>query len=257
MTQRVHLEQDSQGVAVVTLTNPPLNAFDTDMRRELAAAAAELAEDTRVRVAVLTGGARVFAAGADIRALAAMDYETIVGWNRAMQRTITAFAELAVPVIAAINGYALGGGMELALAADYRIASSAAVLGQPEVLLGITPGSGGTQRLRRLVGPSRCKELLMTGRHMRAQEALALGVVDECGEDDAYPAALAYAHRLAHGPQFAIQAIKQAVDHGGDAPAEAGLALERSLMAGLFATRDREIGMSSFQSDGPGQARFT
>ncbi len=257
MSERVRLEHDDEGVAVVELANPPLNTFDTEMRRTLAATAIELADDERVRAVVLTGGKRVFAAGADIQALAAMGYEEIVGWNRAMQRTITLFAELAVPVVAAVNGYALGGGMELALAADYRIASSAASLGQPEVLLGIIPGSGGTQRLRRLVGPSRTKELLMTGRRLEAQEALTLGLVDELGEEDAYPAALEYARRLARGPQFAIQAIKQAVDHGGEVPIEAGLALERSLMAGLFATRDREIGMSSFQADGPGKARFT
>lgn len=257
MTGRARLEHHGDGVAVVELTNPPLNAFDTEMRRDLAAAATEIADEEGVRAVVLTGGERVFAAGADIQTLAGMDYEAIVRWNRAMQRTITAFAELAVPVVAAVNGYALGGGMELALAADYRIASSTAVLGQPEVLLGIMPGSGGTQRLRRLVGPSRTKELLMTGRRLDVQESLALGLVDERADGDAYPAALEHARRLARGPRFAVQAIKQAVDHGGEAPAEAGLALERSLMAGLFATRDREIGMSSFQTEGPGKARFT
>lgn len=257
MTQRVRLEQDDEGVALLELTSPPLNAFDTKMRRELAAAAVELADDERMRAVVITGGERNFAAGADIRALAAMDYEAVVGWNQALQRTFTRFAELAVPVIAAVNGYALGGGMELALTADYRIASSSSSFGQPEVLLGIIPGSGGTQRLRRLVGPSRTKELLMTGRRLDSQEALALGLVDELVDGDSRAAALEYARRLARGPQFAIQAIKQAVDHGGEVSIEAGLALERSLMAGLFATRDREIGMSSFQANGPGKARFT
>lgn len=257
MTGRARLQHHGEGVAVVELTHPPLNAFDTEMRRDLAAAATEIADDEGVRAVVLTGGERVFAAGADIQTLAGMDYEAIVRWNRAMQRTITSFAELAVPVVAAVNGYALGGGMELALAADYRIASSTATLGQPEVLLGIMPGSGGTQRLRRLVGPSRTKELLMTGRRLDVQESLALGLVDEAADGDAYPAALERARRLARGPRFAIQAIKQAVDHGGEAPVEAGLALERSLMAGLFDTRDREIGMSSFQAEGPGKAHFT
>ena len=257
MTQRVRLERDDEGVALLELTSPPLNAFDTEMRRELAAAAVELADDERVRAVVITGGERNFAAGADIRALAAMDYEAVVGWNQALQRTFTRFAELTVPVIAAVNGYALGGGMELALTADYRIASSSASFGQPEVLLGIIPGSGGTQRLRRLVGPSRTKELLMTGRRLDGQEALGLGLVDELADGDARPAALDHAHRLARGPRFAIQAIKQAVDHGGEVSIGAGLALERSLMAGLFATRDREIGMSSFQANGPGKARFT
>lgn len=257
MSQRVRVERDREGVVTVELVHPPLNTFDTEMRQALAAAAVEIADDERARVLVITGGERVFAAGADIRVLAAMEYEEIVGWNRAMQRTLTSFAELAVPVIAAINGYALGGGMELALAADYRIASSAASFGQPEVQLGIMPGSGGTQRLRRLIGPSRTKELLMTGRRLRAEEAFALGLVDELVDGDAYPAALEYARRLARGPRFAIQAIKEAVDHGGEAPTESGLALERSLIAGLFATRDRQIGMSSFQANGPGGARFS
>lgn len=256
MADRVQLERD-EGVAVVRLAHAPLNTFDTEMRQALAATADELTDDQRVRAVVLTGGERVFAAGADIEALAAMGYEEIVGWNREMQETITRFAELTVPVIAAVNGYALGGGMELALAADYRVASSTSTLGQPEVLLGIIPGSGGTQRLPQVVGPSRAKELLMTGRHVSAQEAVTLGLVDELVESDAYPPAREYAHRLARGPRFAIQAIKQAVDHGGEASTGAGMALEHSLMAGLFATRDRQIGMSSFQTDGPGKARFT
>jgi enoyl-CoA hydratase/carnithine racemase len=256
MTERVRLEING-AVASLHLDNPPLNTFDTDMRRQLAAAASGLADNEDVRAVVLYGGERTFAAGADIEQLADMDFQEILGWNRAMQRTLTEIANLPMPVIAAVTGYALGGGMELALCADYRIAASDAVLGQPEVLLGIIPGSGGTQRLRRLLGPSRTKELLMTGRRVAAAEALELGLLDRVAPpSEVYPAALEYAERLSEGPRFAIQAIKEAVDHGGEAPLEAGLALERNLIAGLFATEDRRTGMSSFLSDGPGKARF-
>ncbi|MQA78831.1 MAG: enoyl-CoA hydratase/isomerase family protein [Streptosporangiales bacterium] len=245
------------GVRTVRLDHPPLNTFDTAMRRELAATAVSLADDADVRAVVLYGGERTFAAGADIRELAAMGYEEMYGWNRAIQRAIGAFADLPVPVVAAVTGHALGGGMELALTADYRVAADDAVLGQPEVRLGIMPGSGGTQRLTRLVGPARAKQILMTGRRIPAAEALRLGLVDEVVPSaEVYAAALAYASRLAVGPRFALQAIKEAVDRGGDGPLETGLALERASIAGLFATADMRTGVASFLSDGPGRARF-
>src|SRR5699024_2220209 len=148
-------------IAKVQLNNPPLNTFDTATQVVLLAAIRRLAADEAIRVLVLTGSDRAFAAGADINELASLEYEAAVDWNHAIQQTFSAIAELPIPVIAAVNGFALGGGMELALAADYRIASRGAKMGQPEVLLGIIPGSGGTQRLRHLVGPSRAKELLM------------------------------------------------------------------------------------------------
>ncbi|WP_033288407.1 enoyl-CoA hydratase/isomerase family protein [Amycolatopsis jejuensis] len=254
MTERVHVETSGH-VATVTLTHPPLNAFDTEMRRALAETAARLADSADVHAVVLYGGPRCFAAGADIKQLAGFGFEEVANWNRALQQTFTRFAELPMPVVAAITGYALGGGMELALTADHRIAAPDAVLGQPEVLLGIIPGSGGTQRMARLIGPSRTKELLMTGRRVPADEALTLGLVDRLA-DDPYAAALEYARDLAAGPRFALQAVKEAVDHGIDAPIAAGLALERSLIAGLFATADRAEGMASFLRDGPGRARF-
>jgi enoyl-CoA hydratase/carnithine racemase len=216
-----------------------------------------LLDDEDVRAVVLYGGERCFAAGADINQLAAMSFEQITGWNRAMQRTLTSYAELPMPVIAAVTGYALGGGLELALAADYRVASDNVVLGLPEVQLGIMPGSGGTQRLTRLIGPSRAKELLMTGRHVLAAEALSSGIVDRLvPAAEVYDAALDYAQQLARGPRLAIQAIKEAVDRGADGSSETGLALERALIAGLFATQDRDTGMESFLRDGPGKARF-
>ncbi|MFJ1969443.1 enoyl-CoA hydratase/isomerase family protein [Streptomyces sp. NPDC087903] len=235
-----------------------MNAFDDEQRDDLAACARELADSRGVRAVVLHGGERLFAAGADIKALAAMGPEEVRGWNRALQRTFEEIARLPMPVIAAITGYALGGGMELALAADYRIAAEDAVLGQPEVQLGIMPGSGGTQRLVRLIGPSRAKNLLMTGRRVGAEEALRLGLVDEVVRPDAVlDTALDYARRLAEGPPAALEAIKEAVDHGGDAGLSAGLALERSLFTGVFGTSDAVTGIRSFLEHGPGKARFT
>jgi enoyl-CoA hydratase/carnithine racemase len=256
MTERVRLETDGR-VATVRLDHPPLNTFDTAMRTELAEITGFLADAGDVHVVVLHGGPRCFAAGADIRELAEMDYQRVLGWNRAMQRTLGRFAELPQPVIAAINGVALGGGLELALCADFRFAADDARLGQPEVLLGILPGSGGTQRLTRLIGPSVTKDLLMSGRQVSAPEALSLGLVNRVlPADEVYPTALEYAQTLAAGPRFAVRAIKEAVDHGGDGSLATGLALERNLLAGLFATADRAEGMASFLRDGPGKARF-
>lgn len=242
-------------VATVRLCRPPLNTIDSRMQVQLAQCAQVLSETSAVRAVVVYGGERAFAAGADVGALQAMDYQQIVGWNRALQATFDSFARLPMPVVAAVCGYALGGGLELALCADYRIAAQDAVIGQPEVLLGVMPGSGGTQRLARLVGPSRAKHLLMTGRRVLADEALRLGLVDELvPAHEVQEAAVAYALRLAKGPRFALQAIKESVDHGLDSPLQTGLALERALFAGLFATDDRERGMRSFLQDGPGRA---
>jgi enoyl-CoA hydratase/carnithine racemase len=162
-----------------------------------------------------------------------------------------------MPVVAAVTGYALGGGLELALAADYRVVADDALLGQPEVQLGIMPGSGGTQRLTRLIGPSRAKNLLMTGRRVGADEALRLGLVDEVvPAARVLEAALDYARRLAEGPAAALEAIKEAVDHGADAGLATGLSLERALFTGVFGTADAGTGIRSFLEHGPGRARF-
>ena len=254
---RIRLDLDGP-VATIRLDHPPMNAFDSAQRDELAACVRELADDARrVRAVVLYGGERLFAAGADIKALAAMEPEEARGWNRALQRTFDEVARLPMPVVAAVTGYALGGGLELALCADYRIAAEDAALGQPEVQLGLMPGSGGTQRLVRLIGPSRAKNLLMTGRRVGAEEALRLGLVDEVvPTGTAYDTALDYARRLAEGPAAALEAIKLAVDHGADIGISAGLALERSLFADVFGTADAAAGISSFLEHGPGHARF-
>ena len=256
---RIRLDTDGP-VVTLRLDNPPMNAFDSLQREELSARVRELADSPAVRAVVLHGGERLFAAGADIKALAAMGPEEIRGWNRALQRTFDEVARLPMPVIAAVTGYALGGGMELALAADYRVAAEDAVFAQPEVQLGIMPGSGGTQRLARLIGPSRAKNLLMTGRRVKAEEALRLGLVDEVvPTGEALKAAQTYARHLSEGPPAALEAIKEAVDHGTDAGMAAGLALERALFTGVFGTADATTGLHRFLSrktpEGRGELR--
>jgi enoyl-CoA hydratase/carnithine racemase len=159
--------------------------------------------------------------------------------------------------VAAITGYALGGGLELALCADFRVAGQSARVGQPEILLGVIPGAGGTQRLPRLVGPSRAKDIVFTGRFVSAAEALAIGLVDKVVPDaDVYQAALELVARYAGGPAIALRAAKQAIDEGLDVDLDTGLEIERLNFAGLFATEDQRTGMRSFIENGPGKAAF-
>jgi enoyl-CoA hydratase/carnithine racemase len=251
------LQQEHSGsVMLLRLAAPPMNPIDTALRNELAAALTAIESNEEIRAVVVWGGLDCFAAGADIAALQQMGYEQIALWNRRLQKTLTALAELRLPTVAAVNGYALGGGLELALACDLRILGAGATVGLPEVKLGIMPGSGGTQRLTRLVGPGRAKELVMTGRLVRAAEARTLGIAEFVVPDaEVRTRALALAHDLARGPRFAVAAIKEAID-AATAPSD-GLALERALIAGLFATTDKDRGMESFRTQGPGKAEFT
>jgi enoyl-CoA hydratase/carnithine racemase len=175
-----------------------------------------------------------------------------------LQAAMGLIAGLGKPVIAAITGYALGGGLELALAADFRVAGENARLGQPEILLGVIPGAGGTQRLPRLVGPARAKDLIFTGRMVRAAQAHDIGLVDAVVPDaSVYEAALDMARKYAAGPALALRAAKQAIDHGLDVDLATGLELERVQFAALFATEDQRAGMRSFLESGPGKATFT
>jgi len=247
----------ADGVGTLRLDRPPMNALDRATQDRLRALAEEAAERPDVRTVVVWGGAKVFAAGADIKEMRDMSYQDMVDRSRGLQDAFTAVARIPKPVVAAVNGYALGGGCELALCADIRIAAEDAKLGQPEILLGLIPGAGGTQRLSRLVGPSRAKDLIFTGRMVDAQEALALGLVDKVvPAEEVYGAATQWARRLARGPAYALRAAKEAVDHGLETDLTTGLALERTLFAALFATEDRETGMRSFVEDGPGKAKF-
>lgn len=252
----VHLEA-ADGVGTIRLDRPPMNALDTATQDRLREVAEEAARRDDVRAVVVWGGEKVFAAGADIKEMQAMGYEDMALRGPALQAAFTAVARIPKPVVAAVTGYALGGGCELALCADIRIAAENAKLGQPEILLGLIPGAGGTQRLSRLVGPAKAKDLIFTGRQVRADEALAIGLVDRVvPAEQVYQEAHAWAARLAAGPALALRAAKEAVDRGMDTDLETGLAIERGLFAGLFATADRETGMRSFVEEGPGKAKF-
>ncbi|GAA3044135.1 enoyl-CoA hydratase/carnithine racemase [Streptomyces olivoverticillatus] len=253
----VHLEV-AEGVGTIRLDRPPMNALDTATQDRLRELADELTRRTDVRAVVIWGGEKVFAAGADIKEMREMDHAAMVSRSRGLQDSFTAVARIPKPVVAAVTGYALGGGCELALCADFRIAADNAKLGQPEILLGLIPGAGGTQRLARLVGPSKAKDLIFTGRQVDAAEALALGLVDRVvPAAEVYEQAHAWAARLAAGPAIALRAAKEAVDTGLETDIDTGLAIERNWFAGLFATEDREIGMRSFVEDGPGKAKFS
>ncbi|PJE95997.1 enoyl-CoA hydratase [Streptomyces carminius] len=249
--------QAEGGVGTIRLDRPPMNALDIATQDRLRELAAEAAHRDDVRAVVLYGGEKVFAAGADIKEMREMDHAAMVARARGLQDAFTAVARIPKPVVAAVTGYALGGGCELALCADYRIAAQDAKLGQPEILLGLIPGAGGTQRLARLVGPSKAKDLIFTGRQVKAPEALALGLVDEVvPAAEVHERAHAWAARLAAGPAIALRAAKECVDAGLETDIDTGLAIERSWFAGLFATEDRETGMRSFVEEGPGRAKF-
>ena len=247
----------ADGVATLRLDRPKMNALDVQMQEGIRAAAHEAAERGDVRAVVLYGGERAFAAGADITEMNAMSYTDMVERSGRLQSSFTAVARIPKPVVAAITGYALGGGLELALCADLRVAAEDAQVGQPEILLGIIPGAGGTQRLARLVGPSRAKDIVFTGRFVGAEEALSIGVVDwVVPAGDVYDTAYAWAAQFAQGPAYALRAAKEAIDHGLDVDLATGLEIERQQFAALFATEDRGTGMRSFVEEGPGKARF-
>jgi enoyl-CoA hydratase len=246
------------GVATIRLDRPPMNAINTELQEELRAAAARVTADAAVRAVVLYGGAKVFAAGADVKEFAGQDHAYMLRDAGRLSSSLDAVARIPKPVIAAVTGYALGGGCELALTADFRVSADNAKWGQPEILLGIIPGAGGTQRLPRLIGPAKAKDLVYTGRFVDAEEALAIGLVDAVvPAADVYPTAMAMATKFAKGPALALAAAKAAIDGGLDADVGTGLRLESHLFASLFATEDRRIGMQSFIESGPGKAVFT
>jgi enoyl-CoA hydratase/carnithine racemase len=206
---------------------------------------------------VVYGGEKVFAAGADVKEMATKSYAEMADYSQLLQDFTRAVARIPKPTVAAITGYALGGGLELALACDFRVAAKNAKVGQPEILLGVIPGAGGTQRLSRLVGPAKAKDLVFSGRFVSADEALAIGLVDEVVEaDDVYAASRARLEPYVGGASVAIRAAKDAIDRGLEVDLETGLEIERMLFHSLFATEDREIGMKSFVENGPGKAKF-
>jgi enoyl-CoA hydratase/carnithine racemase len=256
MGEFVRLEV-ADGVGTLRLDRPKMNALNVQVQEEIRAAAAEASERDDVKAVVVYGGEKVFAAGADIKEMADMSYVDMVRRSGALQSAFTSVARIPKPVIAAVTGYALGGGCELALCADVRFAAEDAVLGQPEILLGVIPGAGGTQRLSRLVGASKAKDIIFTGRFVKAEEALAIGLVDRVlPADQVYAEAHAWAARFSTAASYALRAAKESIDRGVETDLETGLEIERLQFAALFATEDRDIGMRSFVEDGPGKARF-
>jgi len=257
MAEFVQLEV-ADGVGTIRLDRPKMNAISVQVQAELRAAAAEATERDDVKAVVVYGGERVFAAGNDVKEMAELSYTDMVAISGSVQSAVTAIARIPKPVVAAVTGYALGGGCELALAADVRIAADNATFGQPEVLLGIIPGAGGTQRLSRLVGPSKAKDIIFTGRFVKADEALAIGLVDRLvPAADVYTEAHTWAAQFTGAASYAVRAAKEAIDRGLEVDLESGLEIERLQFAGVFATEDRTIGMGSFVDNGPGKAVFT
>ena len=256
MGEFVRVEIDA-AIATIRLDRPPMNALNAQVQSEIAAAAAQVSDDPQVRAVIIYGSEKVFAAGADIKEMAEASYAEMAADSRRLQDSFTAVARIGKPVVAAITGYALGGGLELALCADFRVAGESAKVGQPEILLGIIPGAGGTQRLPRLVGPARAKDIVFSGRFVGAPEALAIGLVDAVVPDaEVYQAARDLVGRYASGPAVALRAAKQAIDAGLEVDLTTGLEIERLHFAGLFATEDQRTGMRSFIENGPGKATF-
>jgi enoyl-CoA hydratase/carnithine racemase len=254
----VRLEVDEASrVGTIRLDRPPVNALNAQVQEELLEAAEAAGRDERVGAVVLWGGEKVFAAGADIKEMSGRGFGDISTSAVSLGDACTAMARIPKVVIAAVTGYALGGGCELALTADFRFAAEDARFGQPEILLGLIPGAGGTQRLPRLVGPARAKEMIYSGRFHDAAECQAIGLVDQV-----HPAAEVYerareaAAGYAKGPGLALRAAKQVIDSGLEVGLDAGLLLERQAFHSMFATEDAAQGMASFVANGPGGATF-
>lgn len=256
MGEFVRLEVEN-GIGTIRLDRPPMNALNDQVQREIRAAAEEASERADVRAVILYGGEKLFAAGADIKEMAERSYTDVASASGGLQAAFTAVDRIPKPVVAAVTGYALGGGCELALCADYRVCAEDSQLGQPEILLGIIPGAGGTQRLPRLIGPAKAKDLVFTGRFAGAAEAEKIGLVDKVvASGEVYGAAVQWAGQFTNGPAHALRAAKHAVDRGLEVDLDAGLEIEGIQFAGLFATEDQRIGMRSFMEKGPGKAEF-
>jgi enoyl-CoA hydratase/carnithine racemase len=252
----VTVSTDEHGVATVRLDRAPVNALNQQVWEEFAEAAERLHRDDAIGAAVLWGGRKVFAAGADIKAMKDQTFQRFAFGAGLLQQTFTRLARVPKVVIAAVNGYALGAGCELAMTADFRYAADDAQLGQPEILLGVIPGAGGTQRLTRIVGVQKAKEMVYGGRFYGAEQCLAMGLVDQVfPADEVYDRAIEAARRYARGP-FALRLAKRAIDEGSETDLDAALRLETTLFTACFATEDQRIGMESFLSKGPGKATF-
>ncbi len=250
----VTVDRRPDGVALVRLDRPKANALSVEVLGQIESAARALGEQPPGAV-VVWGGERLFAAGADISEFGGPEEARAIGHR--FRAAFDALAAIPRVTIAAVTGFALGGGCELALACDLRVAADTAKFGQPEILLGILPGAGGTQRLARLIGSSRAKDMILTGRQVDAVEALRVGLADRVvPAGEVLDTALQLAGALAAGPVAAHALAKRAIDEGLDGPLAAGLDLEAELFVEVFGTEDASTGVASFLEHGPGKARF-
>lgn len=235
------------GVGTIRMDRPPANAIDLQMGLDLQAAIAEATERDDVGALVVWGGRKIFAAGADIKAMAGWGAEEARPSVDALGAACDLLEASPKVSIAAINGYALGGGLELALGADLRVVADDAHLGQPEISIGVIPGAGGTQRLTRLIGPGRAADLVFTSRQIDADEARSLGLATSVEPaDDVLGAAVARARAFADGPRDALAAAKAAIASARTEPGAAGIARERALFLALFGGHDQREGMRAF-----------
>lgn len=259
MSEYVRFELDeATGVGTIRLDRPKMNAINDEVTEGLAAAAREATFNDKCRAVILWGGERIFAAGADIKMMAERSPAEMMNRMGALGSVFAQIEDIPKVTIAAITGFALGGGLELAMCCDFRVVADNAQLGQPEILLGVIPGAGGTQRLPRLIGPSRAKDLIYSGRYIGCVEALQWGLADKVvPADDVYSAAQEMAQRYAKGPTIALRAAKVAVNRGLEMDLSDGLAFEREVFVNLFATEDQKSGMRSFIEHGPGKAEFS
>ena len=261
MGEFVNAEQMADGVRIIRLDRPPMNALSAKVLAELEGEALAIGDDQTVRAVVISGGDRVFCAGADVKEMhEAIEAGRNPGREVAVRfrSALDAVADIRRPTIAAIVGFALGGGLELALACDFRIAAEDARLGFPEIQLGIFPGAGGTQRLPRLIGAARAKRMIFGGQPVSVTDALAWGLVDSVAPKEQVRAlAVEEAGRLAAGASEAIGLAKRAIDGGLDGPLAAGLDLETRLFVDVYDTDDARVGVRSFVDHGPGKATFS
>lgn len=259
MNQYVALQvrDDRPGVGTIRIDRPPYNPLSRQVQMEIAEAAREANRRDDIKAVVVYGGPRTLAAGADIKEMHSMSSASLRQDSRRLQDDLGSLARIDKPTVVAITGHTVGGGLELSLGADRRIAASNAKLGLPETSIGIMPGGGGTQRLTRLIGVSNAKDLIFTGRIIRADEALRMGLVDEVvSAEDVYDRALAWAGQFARAASVAISMSKRAIDRGLDVGLAEGLDIERQLFVDVFDTVDRAHGFQSFIDDGPGRAQY-
>jgi enoyl-CoA hydratase/carnithine racemase len=239
--------ETGDGIGTIRLDRPPMNPLNAQVQEELRAAAQAVTADAGIKAVIVYGGEKVFTAGADITEFTSVSYQEMTERAPALSGAFDAIAKIPKPVVAAITGYALGGGCELALACDWRVVAEDARLGQPEIKLGIIPGAGGTQRLARLIGPARAKDLIFSGRMVDAAEALSIGLADRVvPAAEVYATAVRLVQPYVSGPSLALRAAKLAIDGGLSVDLASGLALESHLFAALFATDDRVEGTTAF-----------